>query len=129
MNTAAPRNSDRPVRATWQSVMSQDVVSAAKVIVDATSSTPVASFRNPGTRGGSGNPESEALVLASYGGHTRRPCHVARDLSTPGGFRLLPVLEQEVNELAAGVAYPSGASPNRPWLFFTRWGTLVGPAR
>jgi hypothetical protein len=59
MNTAAPRNSDRPVRATWQSVMSQDVVSTAKVIVDATSSTPVASFRNPGTRGGSGNPESK----------------------------------------------------------------------
>jgi hypothetical protein len=110
MNTAVPRN-PKSTRATWQSVMSQDAVSTAKIIVDSISSTPVATFRNPCGDGVSGNAQVEALVLASYGGHTRRPCHVARDLSTPGGFRLTPVLEQEVSEVAAGVAYPSDADP------------------
>jgi hypothetical protein len=111
MSTAAPQSSQKSTRATWQSVMSQDVVSTSNIIVDSISTTPIAAFRNPNSGGVSGNVQPEALVLASYGGHTRRPCHVARDTSTQGGFRLTPVLEQEVSEVAAGVAYPTGADP------------------
>jgi hypothetical protein len=85
MNTAVPRD-PKSTRATWQSVMSQDAVSTAKIIVDSISSTPVATFRNPCGDGVSGNAQVEALVLASYGGTREDPVTLHATSPRPVAF-------------------------------------------
>ena len=90
-----------PFHASWKSVMSQDVVGTTNILVDSTSSSPVAVFVNPKTS------ETEALVISNVGDAGRQVCHVARDLGTDGGWALTPLFGgTSATEVAAGTAYP-----------------------
>jgi hypothetical protein len=94
-----------PFQASWKSVMSQDVVGTTNILVDSTSSSPVAVFVNPKTS------ETEALVISNVGNAGRQLCHVARDLGTDGGWTLTPLFGgTQATQAAAGTAYADTSS-------------------
>jgi hypothetical protein len=88
-----------PLRATWNSVLSQDVVMTDTVPVDTASPSPVAVFVNPKAAGG--QPATEAVVITP-GKEGGQLCHVARDQSTDAGWRLQPLFGGRVASEVAG---------------------------
>lgn len=86
--------------------MSQDVITTANILVDSTSSSPVAVFVNPVTA------QTEALVVSNVGQGGNQICHVARNQATDGGWTLNPLFGGQVaSVVAAGTAYPGSSSP------------------
>lgn len=89
-----------PLQLSWKSVMSQDVVTTASIPVDSTSASPVAVFHNPASR------HTEALVITNVAGKGKQVAHVKRNLSTDGGWQLVPLFNgRAATEVAAGTAY------------------------
>jgi hypothetical protein len=95
----------QPFHASWKSVMSQDLVGTTNILVDSTSSSPVAVYVNPSSG------DAEALVISNVGDAGRQICHVGRDLATDGGWTLTPLFGgMAATEVAAGTAYPGSSS-------------------
>jgi hypothetical protein len=103
-----------PLNVSWTSVMSQDVITTDAIPVDAQSASPVAPFVSPAAGGQAGNAQVEALVVATLsqdGQANSRLYHVARDLGTQGGWRLVELFGgRAAIEVASATAYP--ASPD-----------------
>ena len=96
-----------PLSLHWSSVLSQDMVTSASVLVDSTSPAAVAAFTHP-TSG-----EAEALAVVN-----KQICHVMRDRQTDSGWRAVPLFGgQAAGEVAAGVAYQGTASQATHGLF------------
>ncbi|MGA4635943.1 hypothetical protein ACPA5B_18905 [Pseudomonas solani] len=94
-----------PLQMQANHVLSQDVIMTATIPVDATSPRPVAVFTNPASGGTAGNAQVEALAIVNEGGG-KKLCHIARDLSTDGGWRAIHLFEGHAAEqVAAGVSY------------------------
>ena len=103
------------LQVTFNSTMSQDVVATAEIPVLSTSAAPVAVFKNPNAAGVAGNGQLEALCIAnleSDGQSTPQLCHVARDRSSAGGWKLVPLFGgRAASETAAGTAFPASSQP------------------
>jgi len=84
-----------PLTLQSNSVLSQDVVTSASILVDSTSAAPVAPFTNPV----SGHAEALAVV-------NKQICHVTRDLSNESGWRAVPLFGgTAATQVVAGIAY------------------------
>lgn len=100
MSAAAPLASPTPalpldIRSS--SVLSQDVITSASIIVDSTSPAPVAAFVNQS------NGASEALAIVS-----KKVCHVSRDPKTDSGWRATPLFGgQAATQVAACLQFGS----------------------
>jgi len=66
-----------PLSLQSSSVLSQDVITTAKILVDSTSSAPVGVFTNPSSGGIAGNSQVEALAIVNPGAGNQI-CHIAR---------------------------------------------------
>lgn len=107
-----------PFKAEWSSVLSQDVVATASILVEATSPSPVGVFTNPASGGQTGNAEVEALAIVNTG-TGKQLCHIARDRGTDGGWRVIPLFGgQSADQVAAAVAY-AGTSASAVYGLFT----------
>lgn len=81
------------------SVLSQDIITSASVLVDSTSAAPVAAFTNP--TGG----EAEALAVVN-----KQICHITRDRQTDSGWRAIPLFDgQAAEQVAAAVPFQTTA--------------------
>ncbi|MEO8658260.1 MAG: hypothetical protein ABI693_07305 [Bryobacteraceae bacterium] len=93
-----------PLHVEWSSVLSQDVITAATILVDSTSPAPVAVFTNPS------NAKAEALAIVNTGSGSQL-CHVARDRTSGGGWRSTPLFGgKSAQQVAAGIPY--AGTPN-----------------
>jgi hypothetical protein len=128
MSTTAPHSSNKstaaaykpvlPITAEWSTVLSQDVIATATIPVDSTSSSPVGVFTNPASGGQAGNAEVEALAIVNTGAG-KQLCHIARDRTTHGGWRAIPLFSgRAADQVTAAVAY-SGTPSSAVYGLFT----------
>jgi len=119
---AAPETSTRykpvaPLSVDSSNVLSQDFITTAKILVDSTSSAPVAVFTNPSSGGIAGNSQAEALAIVKIGAGNQI-CHIARDQATDGGWHARPLFGgRPAEQVVAGVAYPGTSQPTVYGLF------------
>ncbi len=89
------------------SVLSQDIITSASILVDSTSAAPVAAFVNQCSG------EAEALAVVD-----KKICHIKRDRKTDSGWRAIPLFGgRAARQVAAGVAYPDTPSSAAYGLF------------
>ncbi|MET1079670.1 MAG: hypothetical protein ABWY06_16800 [Pseudomonas sp.] len=94
-----------PLQLSASHVLSQDIIMTATIPVDASSPAPIGVFTNPASGGVGGNAQVEALAIVNHG-EGKQLCHIARDLGTDGGWRVIPLFGgRAAEQVAAGVAY------------------------
>ena len=107
-----------PLSVASSSVLSQDIITSANILVDSTSPAPVAAFVNPASG------EAEALAVVK-----KQICHIKRDRRTDCGWRAIPLFGgRAAGQVAAGVAYPDTASTAAYGLFVDDAGQLHATA-
>jgi len=111
-----------PLSLQSSSVLSQDVITTAKILVDSTSSAPVGVFTNPSSGGIAGNSQVEALAIVNPGAGNQI-CHIARDQATDGWHARPLFAGRSAEQVAAGVAY-SGTSKSTVYGLFVDAGQL-----
>lgn len=93
----------KPLTLQSSTVLSQDVITSASILVESTSPAPVAAFTNPVSS------EVEALAIVN-----KQVCHVTRDRQTDSGWRSVPLFSgRAAGQVVAGVAFQANA-----YLFF-----------
>ncbi|MEU4446926.1 hypothetical protein AB0K14_19505 [Actinosynnema sp. NPDC050801] len=85
----------QPLELHANSVLSQDIITSASIIVESTSPAPVASFINPS------HGAAEALAVVN-----KQVCHISRDRQTDSGWRATPLFSgQAADQVAACVPF------------------------
>ncbi|RKP46491.1 hypothetical protein [Trinickia fusca] len=120
------------VDATWQSILSQDVICSASILVDSTSPSPAALFTSQSARSGEEHQVTEALaiVVRDVNDQTARQlCHVARHADSEGGWQLIPLFPDIVPvEVVAATPYATASSSQPIQALFTDGQALYSTA-
>jgi hypothetical protein len=88
-----------PLEVQSSTVLSQDIITSASILVESTSPAPVASFINPSSG------EVEALAIVN-----KQICHVTRDRNTDSGWRAVPQFGgQAAEQVAAAIPFQTNA--------------------